>query len=154
MHKRQPRGGQSCRRLPASVGSRQTSLQCQHSPPSSETRLSVFWGWGLIVTPQGPVTGGYPPPPSPSLHTHPSSPSSRGRDSPQTWVQASWFFISKILSIAAWAGPGESLWLLPPSPSISCPLRNEPRRRPAKLKILKRKPLPRGCPASGWEELG
>lgn len=39
--------------------------------------------------------------------------------------------------------------LAPPPLSILCPLRNEPHRHPAKLKILKCKQLSRGCPLQG-----
>lgn len=42
-------------------------------------------------------------------------------------------------------GAWGSLWLLPPSPSIPCPLRNEPHGPRAKLKILTHKLPPCGC---------
>lgn len=111
----------SLRRFPASVGRRQTSLQCQQGPPSSETQpfsLGAGGGWGLRVTPPGSATAGQPPPKAclphttPALHTHPSPAAPVGRDSLQAWAPASWVLIWKIPSFPAWAGHWESLLLL------------------------------------------
>lgn len=126
------------RRFPESVGGRQTSVQCQHSPPSSEMRPFCLPGVGPDSNPWGPVTAGAThslaplPPTPPTLQIQPSPPIKGQGQGQLCRVWASWFLISKILFIPAWAGHWESLWLLPPSLSISCPL-----RRPAKLEILK-----------------
>lgn len=128
------------------AGEQAFSVRAAH--PALKHVPSVFWGVGPDRNPSGPSDCRIPT----ISHPYFISPSilsfikREGLPADLGASQLFFFLISKILSIPAWAGPGKSLWLHPSSLSIPCPLRNEPCRRSAKLKILKCKPPPRECP--------
>lgn len=109
--------------------------------------LSVFWGWSLIVTPQGPVTTGYPPSHTPILYPHPSSPSSRGRDPCRPGCKPAVFFfnLKDLVHPSLGRAPGKASGSIHPffpfpTPSEMNLVGVLPSQNP------ECKPPPRGCP--------